>query len=139
MIHKILITKFILDRFSGDRSFEQAGEKSLRVLAFAWSVLAEAHLASHQRIEENIHQVEEMFSTMPQGAASIPTAWSLYQTFILLGDPAKASTYLEKAYREVNDRSNKITDRNLRTSYFTNVRENREIVQAWEDQQKRRK
>ena len=47
------------------------------------------------------------------------------------GDP-RAGEILERAYRQIQSRADKIEDEALRRSYLENVAANREIVREWE-------
>lgn len=49
-----------------------------------------------------------------------------------LGNNEKAKMYLEVAYDQVVSKADQLKDYTARESFLTNVRENREVVAAWE-------
>lgn len=111
--------------------FKKLGNTGDIKLASIWCLLANAHLGNRRLANDELKQIEENIFATPKDSADIPDPWSLYQTATLLGDNSKASMYLEKAFRKITTLLDKITDPDLRQSYLKNVKENREIVDAW--------
>jgi len=138
---RMMLAKVDLDRGRFQRScdslasaivaFRQLGDKQMLAVASGWYALSKVHLGGHREVEQEIASVEKLGSELPAGSVSLPIVWNLHTIFTLLGDSSKAITYLEKAIREMNALSEKITDRDLRQSYLTQVRDNREIAAAW--------
>jgi len=59
------------------------------------------------------------------------TYWNTSQLCTAVGEHPQSLVYLKRAYDEIIKRTKRIQDSKLRSSFSSNVRINREIIQAW--------
>ena len=105
--------------------------KTSRMYALSWLAFAEAKVENRKIAHAHIDSLEELFKVVPKPDQYIRISWNLYQVTSLLGNQEKASQYLERAYKEVIACAGKISDKAMRQSYLTNVKTNRDVVDAW--------
>jgi len=62
----------------------------------------------------------------------ITVDWNLSQTYVGLGDTAKAKIYIQKAYTEVMGRAERFTNQKDRNTFLKNINENRGVISAYQ-------
>lgn len=99
-----------------------------------WWAISELKLGNIEKAKSKTQEVEIFLkSNDPYESDVIIVNWNLSQAYSALGDNKKAVKYLRTAYYEVVDHANNIKKLTDRESFLTNVRENREVIAAWEE------
>lgn len=98
----------------------------------SWLMLTEVKSGDRKNAESDVQLVEALLDTVEKPIDFVEICWNLAQTHSLLGNPQEELVFLGYAHREVMARAQKISNTNMRKSYLTNVRQNRDIIAAWE-------
>jgi TolB-like protein/class 3 adenylate cyclase len=99
----------------------------------SWWAISEVKSGNIKKAKSKTQQVEILLkSNDPYESDFIIVNWNISQVYSALGENKKAVKHLENAYNEIIDRANKIKELKDRESFLTNIRENREVVAAWE-------
>jgi len=99
----------------------------------SWWALADLKSNNTESAKVKAAEVEKMMeSTDPEEWAIVIVNWNLSQVYSALGDAEKGKQYLEVAYKEVLSRADRLKTQEARERLLTNIRENREVVAAWD-------
>jgi len=106
---------------------------SHHVWTLSWWALSELRAGNIEEGSRKAGQVETMLAEIqPYEEYVITVDWNLSQTYVELGDTAKAKIYMQKAYTEVMSRAERFTDQKDRNAFLTNIIENRDVISAYQ-------
>ena len=111
-----------------EATFTQTDEKQNVMWANSWRSLSEIKLGNRNDANTSIKKVEELFKAIPHPENIIEICWNLSQTYTLLSNTDKASEYLRKANDEVQSSATKISDTEMKQSFLSKVKVNKEII-----------
>lgn len=126
-----------LEHYQAARAlFAELGLKAEYMLTL--SAEGAAHLALRER-HEALARSSEAIGLLEGGqecATPQEVCFNHAQVLSALGQEIPARAYVQRAYQEVMERAEKITEPQHRRIFLTDVRINRQIVQAWEAAQR---
>jgi len=140
-LHFLGETKFLIGIYTeASKSFESASEvwaeidnQKQNMWTKSWWALSELRLGNLGKVHTMIKQIETMMKNIdPYYSDIIIINWNLSQVYDGLGQKEKSQEYLKVAYNTVISRAENFKDIKAREKYLTDVRENREVVAAWE-------
>lgn len=114
--------------------FAHIDEKPGRISTLSWLALTEAKNKNPKNAQAYVDSIELLLTAVPTPEDYIGISWNLHEVYSLFGNQETASEYLERAYKEVMLRAERISDGAMRRSYLTYVKLNREVVAEWQDQ-----
>ncbi|MBC8403040.1 MAG: hypothetical protein ISR95_03760 [Candidatus Marinimicrobia bacterium] len=103
----------------------------------SWWAISELKSGNIKSAMDKAQKTEILLKTYdPYESDFIIVNWNISQVYSALKDNNKAVEYLENAYNEIMDRANNIKELKNRESFLTSVRENCEVIAAWEELKK---
>lgn len=127
-----------LERFGqASRLISTLGDKELALENLSYRALAYLSLKRLSKVEQCAQRILELLQQGVGGRLTHKAHLNLWRVLNVTGHRKQARQYLEWAYENVMARAGKISDRALRESLLKGNRTNREIVEAWQKQQKR--
>jgi tetratricopeptide (TPR) repeat protein len=106
------------------------GERSI-LISLSWLALTEVVSGDKVSGRAYMMEAEKLLESSPRTEEFVDVCWNLYQANTLLGNRSKALLVLEQAHGEVVARAERISDKDMRNSYLTNVRTSKEVLMAW--------
>ncbi|MBI1805757.1 MAG: tetratricopeptide repeat protein [Ignavibacteria bacterium] len=98
------------------------------VASSSWLLLATVQSGKILEAQSTINNLDTLLRHYSHLDEPITVYWNMAQIHTSLGNLNVARTYLEQSYSEIISRANKIPDETLRTSYLSNVRVNRDVL-----------
>jgi len=118
---------------SGCNIWRDLDDLSHHVWTLSWWALSEIRAGNIEEGSRKAGQVETMLAEiLPYEEYVITVDWNLSQTYVELGDTAKAKIYVQKAYTEVMSRAERFTDQKDRNAFLNNIIENRNVISAYQ-------
>ena len=118
---------------SASKIWNELDDASRNLWTMSWWALAELRLNNTEAAKAKAAEVEEiMDSTDPYDADIVIVNWNLSQVYSALENSEKGKQYLEVAYKRVLSNADRLKDREARERFLANVRENREVIAAWD-------
>jgi tetratricopeptide (TPR) repeat protein len=114
-----------------EKYFDRVNQTEYQMLVLSWLGYAELELGRTSDAQSIIAQIEKLYENRQNKTVSIELCWALHRIYTKLGNDANAVHYLQLAYEELDRRAKNIQESNLRQSYLSKVKDNREIVAAW--------
>ncbi len=122
--------------FGRSKSINEEIEASVDILTpLSFLALCEGKLGNMGSALELIQILVSQFKMVDTNAIYPQTLWNTSQVYDLVGNQEKAALYLADAYASVISQAEKLQSSEARESFLTKVRENREIIRAWEQQE----
>ena len=107
------------------------------LMTLSWETLALAMDGETETASFKALELDSLLASVdPERIDAMAVHWKLSQIFSLLGSKTKAIDYLNRAHDELLVRANELINEEDRQLILTSLRENREIMAAWEALQK---
>ena len=108
-------------------------DKKEYLWANSWLSVAELRLGNKDTAETIAHEIKTMMkNTKPNSYYVIMTHWNLAQVYQGLEQDKKFREHLEIVYKVIMREAETFQGLKSRSVYLTDIRENREIIEAWE-------
>ena len=121
---------------SASKIWNELDDAGQNLWTLSWWALSELKSNNTEAAKARADEVEQiMKSTEPYDEDIVEVNWNLSQVYSALGDSNKGEQYLEVAYKRVMSDADRREDQEARERFLTNVRENREVVAAWDKAQ----
>lgn len=118
---------------SASKIWNELDDASRNLWTMSWWALADLKFGNTEVAKVKADEVEEiMDSTDPYGEDIVIVNWNLSQVYSALGDSEKGKQYLEAAYKQLLNMADRREDQEARELFLTNIRENREVIAAWD-------
>jgi tetratricopeptide (TPR) repeat protein len=114
-----------------EKFVDRMNQTENQILFLSWLGYAELELGRTSDAQSHVAQIEKLSEKRQIKPTLIEVCWTLHRIYAKLGNDAKAVHYLHLAYEELDRRAKNIQESNLRQSYLSKVKDNREIVAAW--------
>lgn len=111
--------------------FEKLGAKSQQIASLTKEAIAHLEL---QELDKALASSSQAVRMLEEGQASSgphEVYFNHYRVLLAQGSAQEALEYLHKAYREVQQRAERIKNAELRKGFLNKVKANREIIEAW--------
>ncbi|MFQ5675205.1 MAG: tetratricopeptide repeat protein, partial [bacterium] len=140
-LHFLGEIKFLMgDYHKASEYFEEASElwtniadKKNNLWTLSWWSMSQLKSGNLEAALAKAQQTEELMQeTQPFSDAVIIVNWNLSQVYAELGDKEKSQKFLKIAHDTVIEKANKFADSRDREAFLAKIRENREVVVAWE-------
>ena len=104
---------------------------------YAWSLswwsLTDLKSGDLESAQDRVSETDSVIKKLESyGEYFVVVNWNLSQAYSGLGEPPKAKSYLQEAYAEVMRRADRFKDPKDRKVFLDNVRENRDVISAYQ-------
>ena len=118
---------------SGKELWIQLENPIMQMWNLSWCMLVEQKLGNHSTAKKQIKEIESFIANdRLYGEDRIIVCWNLSQVYDEIGNMKKSISWLETAYKELQGQAAEIKDNARKASYLQNIRENRDVISAWE-------
>ncbi len=114
--------------------FARIDEKPGRISTLSWLALTEAKNKNPKNAQAYVDSIEILLTVVPKPEDHIGISRNLHEVYSLFGNQERALEYLERAYKELMLRAERISNDAMRRSYLTNVKLHRGVVAGWQNQ-----
>ncbi len=143
VLHALGEIRFLMgDYLEASEYFEKAseiwtdiGDEKQNLWTLSWWSISQLKLGNLEAAKTKAQQTEKiMEETKPHANDVIIVNWNLSQVYAGLGEQEKSEKFLELAHDAVIKKANEFVDSKARETFLNKIRENREVVAAWEKQ-----
>ena len=113
--------------------YEEENVRGELMWALSWKALTEMELLGMSTAMNTAKRVVALLESSQISGEIVAVLWNLSQTYERVGDTYNAGKYLDWAHHEIMKRAEGFEDECAREKYLKNVKENREVIEAWKE------